>query len=193
MSFFVPILMPCSSWSLRWLSILDLPSPIVDSDPFYVLQYPFLPSSFLSSPCSSKVWFPLRHLLHYFFFSRPSHVAVLSQPLCLHGFHNVLSLQSLLALWVHQFLVDSFRYFLWSVDFHHNFLLVYDIIHSPCFIYKNMRGRFDKYLAYKEKTKNLEKWRFISQQSPFSSIHLTQPCSNFFNPSRKHVFWRSAM
>ena len=29
----------------------------------------------------------------------------------------------------------------------------------------NTRGRSDKYLAYKRKTKILEKWRFISQDS----------------------------
>ena len=41
-------------------------------------------------------------------------------------------------------------------------------------------------------TKILDKWRFIYQQSPFGSIYLTQGCSNFFNPSKKDVFWRSA-
>ena len=52
----------------------------------------------------------------------------------------------------------------------------------------HIRGRSNKYLAYKRKTKILEKWWFISQQSPFSSIHLTQWGSNFFNPPEKHVF-----
>ena len=69
-------------------------------------------SAFQFSSCSSKVWFPFRHFLHYIFFSHPSYVAVQSQPLCLYSFRNVLSLQSFLDLWFHQLLMNSFHYFL---------------------------------------------------------------------------------
>ena len=64
-------------------------------------------SAFLFSFCSSKVWFPFCHLLHYFFFSHSSYMAVPSRHLCIYSIHNVLSLQSFLDLRVHQSLVQA--------------------------------------------------------------------------------------
>lgn len=45
-------------------------------------------------------------------------------------------------------------------------------------------------ISYRKENKYFRKFLFIFQHSaPLSSIHLTQWCSNFFEPSEKYFFW----
>ena len=69
------------------------------------------------------------------------------------------------------------------------FLTIKLLTHTRIYVW----GWSDKYLTYKRKTKNFGKVGiYFSTYSPFSLTQLTQQCSNFFNPSEKYVFSRSA-